>query len=194
MLPARHYESEHTQFIRELLAQKPQLVDGPAQGPRDLVGQDARAARPAPPHDGRRPRAAEGLRLRQRVGAPLRATRGARSRGLAPRDAVDEVARRVRDRRRRQPQRRERARPARRGSRNTFTMRSVRPSSSLRSDDARVRRRHRVIARGRRRARAPSRSRTRRRPARRAAATVDQNASKRASGTCDSQKLMNTRS
>lgn len=26
MLPARHYESEHTKFMREMLEQKPQLV------------------------------------------------------------------------------------------------------------------------------------------------------------------------
>jgi len=27
MLPARHYESEHTKFMRELLEQRPQIVD-----------------------------------------------------------------------------------------------------------------------------------------------------------------------
>lgn len=27
MLPARHYESEHTRFIRELLEAKPQIVE-----------------------------------------------------------------------------------------------------------------------------------------------------------------------
>ncbi len=27
MLPSRHYESDHTRFIRELLAQKPNLED-----------------------------------------------------------------------------------------------------------------------------------------------------------------------
>ena len=43
LLPARHYVSDHTQFIRELLEKKPELVDGPAQGPRDLVGQAAGA-------------------------------------------------------------------------------------------------------------------------------------------------------
>jgi hypothetical protein len=26
-LPSRHYESEHTKFIRELLAKKPEIVD-----------------------------------------------------------------------------------------------------------------------------------------------------------------------
>jgi hypothetical protein len=26
MLPARHYESDHTRFMRELMAQKPQLA------------------------------------------------------------------------------------------------------------------------------------------------------------------------
>ena len=44
MLPARHYVSEHTKFIAEVLAQKPQLVDEQKKGramwwdksPRDL--------------------------------------------------------------------------------------------------------------------------------------------------------------
>jgi hypothetical protein len=27
MLPARHYESDHTRFMRELLERKPQIVD-----------------------------------------------------------------------------------------------------------------------------------------------------------------------
>ena len=27
MLPARHYESEHTKFMRELMAQKPDLTE-----------------------------------------------------------------------------------------------------------------------------------------------------------------------
>ena len=48
MLPARHYVSEHTKFITEVLAQKPQLVDEQKKGramwwdksPRDL---DARS-------------------------------------------------------------------------------------------------------------------------------------------------------
>lgn len=32
MLPSRHYESEHTRFIRELMAQKPQLADEQRKG------------------------------------------------------------------------------------------------------------------------------------------------------------------
>jgi hypothetical protein len=32
MLPARHYESEHTKFIRELLEQKPQIVEEQRKG------------------------------------------------------------------------------------------------------------------------------------------------------------------
>lgn len=44
MLPARHYVSEHTKFINEVLEQKPQLVDEQKKGramwwdksPRDL--------------------------------------------------------------------------------------------------------------------------------------------------------------
>ena len=32
MLPARHYVSEHTKFITEVLAQKPQLVDEQKKG------------------------------------------------------------------------------------------------------------------------------------------------------------------
>ena len=45
MLPARHYESEHTKFVRELLAREPQLVEEQRKGraifwdkqPRDLA-------------------------------------------------------------------------------------------------------------------------------------------------------------
>lgn len=44
MLPARHYVSEHTKFIAEVLAQKPELADEQKKGramwwdkkPRDL--------------------------------------------------------------------------------------------------------------------------------------------------------------
>lgn len=32
MLPARHYVSEHTQFIREVLEKKPQLVEDQKKG------------------------------------------------------------------------------------------------------------------------------------------------------------------
>ena len=32
MLPARHYESEHTKFIRELMNQKPELAQDQAKG------------------------------------------------------------------------------------------------------------------------------------------------------------------
>ncbi|MEO8738166.1 MAG: DUF3460 family protein [Casimicrobiaceae bacterium] len=32
MLPSRHYVSEHTKFIRELLAQKPELVEKQREG------------------------------------------------------------------------------------------------------------------------------------------------------------------
>lgn len=43
-LPSRHYESEHTKFIRELLERKPEIVDEQRRGraiwwdkaPRDL--------------------------------------------------------------------------------------------------------------------------------------------------------------
>ncbi|MEP7063215.1 MAG: DUF3460 family protein [Betaproteobacteria bacterium] len=49
MLPARHYVSEHTTFIRDLLAKKPEIVDDLRKGraiwwdktPREL---DARRA------------------------------------------------------------------------------------------------------------------------------------------------------
>ena len=34
MLPARHYVSEHTQFIRDLIAKKPDIVKGQAEGRR----------------------------------------------------------------------------------------------------------------------------------------------------------------
>jgi len=45
MLPARNYESEHTRFIRELMAEKPQLAAEQRKGraiwwdkrPRDLA-------------------------------------------------------------------------------------------------------------------------------------------------------------
>ena len=45
MLPARHYVSEHTKFINEVLAQKPQFADEQKKGramwwdksPRDLA-------------------------------------------------------------------------------------------------------------------------------------------------------------
>jgi len=45
MLPARNYESEHTRFIRELMAEKPQLAQEQRKGraiwwdkrPRDLA-------------------------------------------------------------------------------------------------------------------------------------------------------------
>jgi hypothetical protein len=45
MLPARNYESEHTKFIRELMADKPQLAQEQREGraiwwdkrPRDLA-------------------------------------------------------------------------------------------------------------------------------------------------------------
>ncbi len=32
MLPSRHYVSEHTKFIRELLAEKPELVEKQREG------------------------------------------------------------------------------------------------------------------------------------------------------------------
>ena len=32
MLPARHYESDHTRFMRELLERKPQIVDEQKKG------------------------------------------------------------------------------------------------------------------------------------------------------------------
>ena len=48
MLPSRHYVSEHTKFIRDVLAKQARARRRPAEGPRDLVGQDAaRAGRPA---------------------------------------------------------------------------------------------------------------------------------------------------
>ena len=45
MLPARHYESDHTKWVRELLAHEPRLVDEQRKGraiwwdklPRDLA-------------------------------------------------------------------------------------------------------------------------------------------------------------
>ena len=45
MLPARHYESEHTKFVRDLLARDPRLVEEQRKGraifwdkqPRDLA-------------------------------------------------------------------------------------------------------------------------------------------------------------
>jgi hypothetical protein len=48
MLPARHYVSEHTTFIRDVLAKKPALVADQAKGraifwdkaPRDLAARD----------------------------------------------------------------------------------------------------------------------------------------------------------
>ena len=48
MLPARHYVSEHTTFIRELLDAKPQLVDEQKKArerwwdkqPKDLAAED----------------------------------------------------------------------------------------------------------------------------------------------------------
>ena len=48
MLPARHYVSEHTTFIRDLLAKKPELVDDQRKGraiwwdktPRELAARD----------------------------------------------------------------------------------------------------------------------------------------------------------
>jgi hypothetical protein len=32
MLPSRHYESEHTKFMRELLQQQPDLIDKQREG------------------------------------------------------------------------------------------------------------------------------------------------------------------
>jgi hypothetical protein len=32
MLPARHYESEHTKFMRELLQKRPDLIDKQREG------------------------------------------------------------------------------------------------------------------------------------------------------------------
>lgn len=32
MLPSRHYESEHTRFIRELLQKRPDLIDKQREG------------------------------------------------------------------------------------------------------------------------------------------------------------------
>ena len=32
MLPSRHYESEHTKFMRELLRQRPDLIDKQREG------------------------------------------------------------------------------------------------------------------------------------------------------------------
>ena len=48
MLPARHYESEHTVWVRELLAREPQLVEEQRKGraiwwdklPRELADRD----------------------------------------------------------------------------------------------------------------------------------------------------------
>ena len=62
MLPARHYESEHTRFIREMKERKPELEAGAAEKPRDLVGQAAEGTRRRA-EDGRGTRAAAGVRL-----------------------------------------------------------------------------------------------------------------------------------
>jgi hypothetical protein len=58
MLPARHYESEHTRFIREMKDQKPDLEQTAAREPRDLVGQaPADLARRKTMDEGRVPQA-----------------------------------------------------------------------------------------------------------------------------------------
>ena len=66
MLPSRHYESDHTKFIRELLEKRPQVDEDRRKGraiwwdkqPRELA---------AAQRDGRRQRPAEAVRLLERV-------------------------------------------------------------------------------------------------------------------------------
>ncbi len=65
MLPSRHYESEHTKFMRELLAKHPDLVEKQREGraiwwdktPRELAEEatmdKGRVAQPAYVYDGK---------------------------------------------------------------------------------------------------------------------------------------------